>query len=131
MNPTNDPALKSFIEVAPDSHFPIQNLPYGVFRREFGGEPSVAVAIGDFVLDLGVLEEASLWPSQGAQCPMEPTFRRSSLNRFLNNTSVAWREVRGTISQLLRHDEPRLRDDDKLREKALIPMANVEMLLPV
>ena len=34
MNPTNDPALRSFVPVPPVSHFPIQNLPYGVFRRQ-------------------------------------------------------------------------------------------------
>jgi fumarylacetoacetase len=131
MIPTNDPALKSFVEVDPESHFPIQNLPFGVFRREYGAEPSVGVAIGELVLDLGMLEEVNLLPILGAPCPLEPMFRRSSLNKFLNNTSTVWRDIRATISQLLRHDEPRLRDDDKLREKALIPMTNVEMLLPV
>ena len=48
--------MKSFIEVAPDSHFPIQNLPFGVFKPAQGAA-RVGVAIGDFVLDLAVLEE--------------------------------------------------------------------------
>ena len=30
---------KSFIEVNRDSHFPIQNLPYGVFSTENNGAP--------------------------------------------------------------------------------------------
>ena len=55
MSPSNDPALRSFVPVAPDSHFPIQNLPYGIFRRT-GDMPRVGVAIGDHVLDLAVLE---------------------------------------------------------------------------
>jgi len=49
-------ALKSFIEVGSDSHFPIQNLPFGVFKP--GKEKArVGVAIGESVLDLSVLEE--------------------------------------------------------------------------
>ena len=53
--------LKSFIEVHPDSHFPIQNLPYGVFKRETASDPRPAVAIGDYVLDLSVLASAGLF----------------------------------------------------------------------
>jgi len=44
---------RSFVEVAEGNHFPIQNLPYGVFkRRNTNDEPRIGVAIGDFVLDL-------------------------------------------------------------------------------
>ena len=53
-------ATKSFIEYADNSDFPIQNLPYGVFRRE-GGSPRVGVAIGSYVLDLRVIAEAGLF----------------------------------------------------------------------
>lgn len=48
----------SFIEVAPNSHFPIQNLPYAVFRPMQGGASRIGVAIGEYVLDLAVLEAA-------------------------------------------------------------------------
>src|SRR5256885_17104339 len=47
----NDPKLRSFIDVAPASDFPIQNLPYGVFSAKDGLAPRVGVAIGDYVLD--------------------------------------------------------------------------------
>src|SRR5205823_10982987 len=56
----NDPKLRSFIDVAPDSHFPIQNLPYGVFSAKEVLAPRVGVAIGDYVLDLWELEQAGL-----------------------------------------------------------------------
>ena len=49
--------LPSFIEVAPESHFSLQNLPYGIFRPD-DGPARAGVAIGDLVLDLAVLEEA-------------------------------------------------------------------------
>ena len=52
--------LQSFIEVAPESHFSIQNLPYGIFRPN--DEPARAgVAIGDFVLDLAQLGECGFF----------------------------------------------------------------------
>ena len=48
--------LRSFISVSPESDFPIQNLPYGIFKpRE--GSPRAGVAIGDLILDLAVIEE--------------------------------------------------------------------------
>ena len=43
---------RSFIEVPPDSHFPLQNLPYGVFSRAGASERTVGVRLGDHVLEL-------------------------------------------------------------------------------
>src|SRR5437588_834604 len=51
MSSTNDPALRSFVPVPAESHFPIQNLPYGSFRRRPGEPPRVGVAIGEMLLD--------------------------------------------------------------------------------
>jgi len=48
--------LKSFINILPDSDFPIENLPFGVFKPR-DGNARVGVAIGDLILDLSVLEE--------------------------------------------------------------------------
>lgn len=55
--------LKSFVEVSSDSHFPLENLPYGVFRQNTagGGDPSPGVAIGDYVLDLSAIASAGLF----------------------------------------------------------------------
>jgi len=57
---TLDTSLRSFIDVAADSHFPIHNLPYGVFRPSAGAKARIGVAIGDSVLDLSVLADAEL-----------------------------------------------------------------------
>jgi Fumarylacetoacetase N-terminal len=54
--------MSSFVQVPVDSHFPIQNLPFGIFsRKHLPTSRSVGVAIGDFVLDLAVLSEAGLF----------------------------------------------------------------------
>ena len=52
MDATNDPKLRSFIPVAAESHFPIQNLPYGVFAPTPTEPSRCGVRIGEFVLDL-------------------------------------------------------------------------------
>ncbi len=123
MDPTTDPALRSFVPVAAESHFPIQNLPYGAFRRRAGGAPAVGVAIGEFVLDLSVLEARKLLPTADV-------FARPSLNAFMALGRPAWGRIRETVSRLLRADEPTLRDDAALRQQALVPLTDVEMLLP-
>jgi fumarylacetoacetase len=129
MNPTNDPSLRSFLAMAPESHFPIQNLPYGVFRRRSGDGPRIGVAIEDHVLDLLALEDEGLLDSpllRGRQL-----FHQATLNPFLAQGRPTWREARSLISRLLRADGPTLRDNVKLRDRALIPMTEVDMLLPV
>jgi fumarylacetoacetase len=129
MNPTNDPALRSFVPVAPDSHFPIQNLPYGVFRRRSGGEPHIGVAIGESVLDLVVLEERGVLAVPAGSD--QHALREPTLNRFLALGNPAWRATRTAISRLLRAEEPALRDNATLREHALLHQRDVEMLLPL
>jgi len=54
LNETHDPARRSFVESAnaPGGDFPIQNLPFGVFRPAAGMMPRVGVAIGDQILDV-------------------------------------------------------------------------------
>ncbi len=128
MSSTTDPALRSFVDVAPDSHFPIQNLPYGIFATGDDQPPRVGVAIGDFILDLAALEEAGLLTA--------PTiapgrlFPQSSLNAFMAAGPDVWSPVRDRISRLLRHDEAELRDHRELRSRALVPMTAARLLLP-
>jgi fumarylacetoacetase len=60
---SHDPALRSWVESAnqPGSDFPIQNLPFGVFRRrDAAGPHRIGVAIGDSVLDLVHCRELGL-----------------------------------------------------------------------
>ena len=64
LNATHDPALKSWVESAntADTDFPIQNLPFGRFRRASSTEPwRIGVAIGNHVLDLKRAADAGGW----------------------------------------------------------------------
>ncbi|MFL6519572.1 MAG: fumarylacetoacetase [Chthoniobacterales bacterium] len=119
--------LKSFIEVAPDSHFPIQNLPFGIFRSGHGAA-RVGVAIGDFVLDLSVLEERGhfRFPEFGQAA----VFNDGALNSFLSLGRPAWTKVREIIQHLLSSDTATLRDDAELRGHAFHAQKEVTMQLP-
>ncbi|MFN2190690.1 MAG: fumarylacetoacetate hydrolase family protein, partial [Candidatus Promineifilaceae bacterium] len=121
--------MKSFIEVSPESHFPIQNLPYGVFVRAPGERPRIGVAIGPWVLDLGKLQDLGFF--DGIDAGKICVFTKPSLNDFMALGREAWMEARAIIQELLSDDNPRLRDDDELREQVLAPMTDVGMRLPV
>ncbi|XP_059437415.1 fumarylacetoacetase [Corylus avellana] len=122
-------ALKSFIEVHPDSHFPIQNLPYGVFRPVPGSATRPGVAIGDYVLDLSEIASAGLF--DGTILKNSDCFSQLNLNKFVAMGRSAWKEARATLQRLLSSTEPALRDNAALRQKSLVPMNKVEMLVPV
>ncbi|MCA6098213.1 fumarylacetoacetase [Bradyrhizobium australafricanum] len=125
MTHPNDPKLRSFIDVAPTSDFPIQNLPYGVFSSKDGLAPRVGVAIGDYVLDLWELE-------QDSRLDVGPlgVFSQPSLNAFMALGPKVWSATRARISELLRSDHPELRDNRELRARALVPMADVRLHMP-
>lgn len=112
---------------APDHDFPIQNLPYGAFRTA-GQGARCGVAIGDVVLDLSVLEQAGLLDAGGPQ----PVFRQPNINAFMALGLDAWTRIRTRLTDLLAADgDTVLRDDAALRDRALLPVSAVELLLPI
>jgi fumarylacetoacetase len=121
----NDPKLRSFIAVDPNSDFPIQNLPYGVFSATDGLAPRIGVAIGDYVLDLWEL-------AQDCRIDVvEPAvFAAPTLNPFMALGPKVWSTTRARISELLREDQPELRDNPELRQRALVPMRDVQLHMP-
>ncbi|RXG84449.1 fumarylacetoacetase [Bradyrhizobium zhanjiangense] len=121
----NDPSLRSFIDVDPASDFPIQNLPYGVFSTAGNPTPRIGVAIGNYVLDLWELEQAS-------RLDVGPlgVFSGASLNPFMALGPKVWTKTRARIGELLRHDHPELRDNEELRSRALVPMRDAKLHLP-
>ncbi len=128
MDSTVDPSLKSFIEVAPENHFPLQNLPYGVFSPTPADEQRVGTRIGDFVLDLSVIENAGLLDE--AALPVG-IFSEYVLNPFMELDVAQRKAVRLLIHGLLRDSEPALRDNETLRARALLPIDSVTMQFPV
>ncbi|MCE2893055.1 MAG: fumarylacetoacetase [Flammeovirgaceae bacterium] len=123
----NNPKLKSWVEVPAGSDFPIQNLPFGIFKTEYLS-PVVGVAIGDHVLDLVYLHENGFLDGLGLPVGI---FNQRYLNDFIGLGKTKTREVRERISELLQHDNDELKSNVAAREIALIPMSEVEMQLPI
>ncbi len=104
LNETHDPALRSWVASAngPANDFPIQNLPFAVFRRRGSGEAwRGGVAIGTQILDLaGILRAGGLDQIDAREAlatAAEPT-----LNRFMALGPQAWSALRLALSQGLR-----------------------------
>jgi len=122
MDETHDPELQSWVESAnePDSDFPIQNLPFGVYTPTGIENPSIGIAIGDQILDLAACFELGLVRESAAS--------QACLGSWLNNLMTLDREeidsLRAEISALLSEQaEP--------REEILLPMSDATMLAPV
>ncbi len=125
MIPANDPALRSWVPVAEGSDFPIQNLPFGVFRTRANPQARVATAIGAHVVDLAVLHDLGYF--EGLDLPKD-VFRQRWLNPFMALGRQGARAVRNRLSELLREDEEEAR---RHASHFLIPMDQAELLLPV
>ena len=134
-SPANDPSLHSWIDIRPTDDFPIQNLPFGVIDVPDWG-PRLAVAIGGYALDLYACAQLGYFDSVAEDVPelgaaLPKVFRRRSLNAFLKLGPAAWRAVRERASELLRHDNPTLRDNELAVRTCLLRQRDVTMLRPV
>jgi fumarylacetoacetase len=127
MNDTHRADRRSWVESAnaPRSDFPIQNLPFGVFRDWEGDDsPRVGVAIGDFVLDVSALR-AGLFEGQArraVEACTEPT-----LNALMELGPDVHGALRARLVQLLDAGDTSSR---RYVEPALTRIKDVEMLLP-
>jgi fumarylacetoacetase len=128
MNETHDPARRSWVESAqghPD--FPVQNLPFGVFRR-IGGPPRVGIAIGDQILD--VVAAAAAAPFSGAAAAAARACQSGSLNSLMSLGRVHWAALRREVSDFLALESPAYRSERRLGDRVLVPMDQAELLLP-
>ncbi len=125
---TIDGAATSWVDVSSDSDFPIQNLPYGIFDAN-DSQLRVGVAIGASVLDLAAIHEAGLFSN--TLLANVNVFASSNLNAFMGQGREAWTQARQRISELLSADNPTLRDNADLRDRAMKPMSQVNLLMPV
>lgn len=127
MSRANNPQLKSWVEVNPNSDFPIQNLPFGMFRTS-QTTSRAGVAIGNYILDLAAIAEAGLL--DGIKFDKKD-LSRPRLNWFIGSGKKVTTAVRERISDLLNAENAELRDNAPLRSKALIAQSDAMMLMPV
>jgi fumarylacetoacetase len=122
----NNPALSSWISVPEGSDFPIQNLPFGVVKSN-GSVPCVATRIGDTVIDIAQLFEMGHLHVDGFTTS---DFQQAFLNPTMKKGKEATRRLRQALSDLFSAENHSASENSTLR-KALIPLSEVEMCMPV
>ena len=123
----NDPALNSWVNVPENSDFPIQNLPFGVFKTS-QLTPRVGVRIGDYVLDLKTLYVLGYLEN----LPFEALdFDAPFLNNLMKKGKAATRQLRNRISKLLDVNQKDLQNNEHHVGQVLIGADQVEMCMPI
>ncbi len=114
---------QTWVEVADDHLFGIDNLPYGVFSQR-GGGPRVGVRIGDHVLDASAV--AALGGDPGDGPDLAAAWSQPSLNAFLELGRPAWTVAREWLTEVLSDDVHRA-----AVQPHLLPVEEVTLHLPI
>src|SRR5690554_1516532 len=123
----NDPNRKTWLEVASDSDFPIQNIPFGVFLTS-NDIVTIGTRIGDYAIDLGAMHQLDYF--KGIELT-DDIFLQDTLNDFISSGRKTWRLVRNRIAEVFDENNADLRDNKEHRKEILFDMDDVEMQLPV
>ncbi len=124
-------ALRSWLTSAndPESGFPVQNLPFCIFKRRGCTEtPHVGVAIGDRILDLAACHRAGLFTDKVAIAAEVCT--DNSLNRLMAFGGETWSVLRRQLSELLRDGDTRIQEQTGWETQLLPSIADAELLVP-
>lgn len=123
----NNPLLKSWVEVPENSDFPIQNLPFGIFKMN-QMTPRVGVRIGNQVLDLKTLFVLGYLEN----LPFELSdFDNEYLNDLMKKGKKSTRDLRNRISKLLDANHDHLQKNEHHVDQVLFPVEQVTMCMPV
>ncbi len=126
LNETHDPARRSWIDSAnePGTDFPIQNLPFGIFRqRGPATAPKGGIAIGDRILDVSAIASLFREPARAAAIACEA----STLNALMALGHKAASSLRLEVSRLLSTERAGARAGI---EPHLMPMREAELHVP-
>jgi fumarylacetoacetase len=115
--------LSSWVPVSPDSDFPLENLPYGVFTAPGLAQPHIGSALGDSVIDLYFLAEHGLFGEEGE------LLKHQTLNAFMAAGRPAWTKVRRTLQELFSSASSG-GSHKAVLEQSLRPSSEVTMQLP-
>ncbi|BAY25335.1 fumarylacetoacetase [Calothrix sp. NIES-2100] len=127
LDATHNPNLRSWVESAnqQDTDFPIQNLPFGVFRPQGSTEtPRIGVAIGDKILDLTRCYQLGLFPGLPEQLQIACT--APNLNLLMGMGIQPRLALRHSLSELLRADTQQHPPETEI----LLSISDIELLVP-
>jgi fumarylacetoacetase len=127
INKTHDINLTSWVESAnqAETDFPIQNLPFAIFRRKGSNEEfRGGVAIGDQVLDLNAVINAGIL--QGDALNAATAANAPALNEFMGMGKQYWSALRLALSDALSASS----EHQAALESALVAQDDVEYSMP-
>jgi len=123
----NNPDIKSWLHVAKNNDFPIQNIPFGVFLTK-DDITTIGTRIGEYAIDLAALHQLGYFEG----IPLtDDLFMQDSLNDFISDGKTTWRLVRNRIADIFDDKNNKLKVNKKHRDKIIFDMDEIEMLLPV
>ncbi|MGO4307555.1 fumarylacetoacetase [Cupriavidus sp. RAF12] len=125
---THEVAARSWLESANQdgTPFPLQNLPFAVFRRADSGEAfRGGVALGNQVIDLAAMVRTGVLTGLAEQAAR--ACAQSTLNDFFAMGPVAWRALRHALFDGF---DARNKVGSDLLKTALVPQAEAEYGVP-
>ena len=130
LNTTHDLGLKSWVDSAnePNSDFPIQNLPFGVFNDPKSGSGRVGVAIGRMILDVALAWDKGL--IGGAADDAAAACVGDTLNDLMALGGAHWSYLRDSVSRVLRIDTEEGEKAEALENQLLLSQDLVTMRVP-
>lgn len=127
--------MKSWIPIHSGCHFSLANIPFGIITTSKLTTPRIAVAIGDFALDLRTFSQRNGFSKcQGVSEFHLKTLQESTLNSFAALGRPLHLVVRSYLQDILRDNTPHpeiLKENDALRNETLLPLNDVQNHLPM
>lgn len=121
--------MRSWLPIPSDSDFPLENIPFGIFRTAEDPAPRAATIIGDTIIDLKHLAKYGYF--DGHLAFDHGVLAQASLNAFIGLGKKATQAVRTRLQKIFEENNPELRDYPHFREWVCLPVQKVEMLLPI
>lgn len=122
---TNNPQHKSWLSIEPNSDFPIQNIPFGIFKTK-NSDPRCCSRIGNTIIDLSALAENGFFDEIDFD---KSVLYESYLNAFMETGKEITSQVRQKISQIFNAEAEPLKIP--IINEILFPAKDVEMMMPV
>jgi fumarylacetoacetase len=126
-------SLRSWFSIPRGSHFSLANVPFGIISTASSTSPRVAVAIGDYALDLEAFAASNGFSALSIIQPHQAVFSQPSLNAFAALGRPMHSVVRKYIQSIFTAETPYpdvLKNNIALQKQALIPLASIKAHLP-
>jgi fumarylacetoacetase len=126
-------SLRSWLKIPSGSHFSLANIPFGIVSTASAKTPRVAIAIGDYALDLEAFAANNGFAALSTIQPHQAVFSEPYLNSFAALGRPVHAVVRKYIQSIFSEDTPYpeiLKNNSGLQKQALVPLKDVKSHLP-